>query len=121
MYMQKKKKWLMCAWTRAHNWYEAKSRTRRKFGQRIPKGPKRETFKLGAWTETPMEHFAGLNRHLLDSAKGSGGLQGPASPEKMIFLTLAPRLGPEGTWLSLQIWKRYEDKGARRGSDTKGT
>ena len=46
---------------------------------------------------------------------------GAVSARKGRFLKLVPRLGPEGTWLSLKTWKFCEDKGARRGKDTKGT
>ena len=44
---KKKKLLLMCAWTRAHNWDEATSGTRRKVGQRIPKDPRGRTLSLG--------------------------------------------------------------------------
>ena len=48
-------------------------------------------------------------------------LHGAISARKLKFLRLVPRLGPEGTRLSLTTWKGCEDKGARRGTDTKGT
>ena len=48
-------------------------------------------------------------------------LHGAISIRKGRFLKLVPRLGPEGTRLSLKTWKGCEDNGARRGTDTKGT
>ena len=44
---EKEKQLLMCAWTRAHNWDEATSGTRRKGSQRIPRDPRGRTLSLG--------------------------------------------------------------------------
>ena len=63
----------------------------------------------------------GRQRPVFCKKAKSGGSRGPLPQRKSQFLTLVPRPGPEGTWLSLQTWKRYEDKGARCDSDTKGT
>ena len=74
-----------------------------------PAGRNRESGPLGR------KKFSVLNKHEV------WNLHGAISIRKGRFLKLVPRLGPEGTRLSLKTCKGCEDNGARRGTDTKGT
>ena len=58
-----------------------------------------------------MEHFVRLNRDLLDSAKGPGGLQGPASPEKKIISNARTSPRPKGYVAKLENLERVRGQG----------